>query len=51
MKREEIPTRDPAVDSSAARAHVIRWLGDCYLPASPIHASRKGPRPPALGIE
>lgn len=51
MKREEIPTRAPAADYSAARAHGIRWLGDCYLLASPIKASRKGPRPPALGIE
>lgn len=50
MKRKESPTPTWVVDYSAARAHAIHWLGDRYLLASPIKASRGGPRPPAPGI-
>jgi len=37
-------------DYGAARAHAIRWLGDRYLLAKPINASRYWARPPAPGI-
>ena len=50
MKRKESPTPAWVVDDRVARAHAIRWLGDRYLLASPIKASREGPRPPAPGI-
>jgi len=30
----------PVVDYSAARAKAIRWLGDRYLLAKPINATR-----------
>ena len=50
MKRKEMTTPVWVVDYSAARAHAIRWLGDRYLLARPINASRFGPRPLAPGI-
>ncbi len=32
------------VDRSAAQAHAIRWLGDRYLLAKPVNASKYAPR-------
>jgi hypothetical protein len=49
MKRKE-PALSWTVDYGAARAHAIRWLGDRYLLAKPINASRYGARLPTPGI-
>lgn len=40
MKRSTALSPGPVVDYSAARARAIRWLGDRYLLAKPINASR-----------
>lgn len=41
MKRNQTePTPAWVVDYSAARAQAIRWLGDRYLLAKPINATR-----------
>jgi hypothetical protein len=45
MKRTKSePTSAWVVDYSAARADAIRWLGDRYLLAKPIKASRYSSR-------
>lgn len=41
MKRKA-STLGQVVDYSAARARAIRWLGERYLLARPINASRHG---------
>lgn len=45
MKRNQTDPSSPwLVDYSAARAQAIRWLGDRYLLAKPINATRYSSR-------
>jgi hypothetical protein len=43
VKKTTHQTPAVVVDYSAARAQAIRWLGDRYLLAKPINASRSLP--------
>jgi hypothetical protein len=50
MRKSTDPRQALLVDYSAARARAIRWLGDRYLLAKPINASRYSRPQPASPV-
>jgi len=50
MRKSTDPRQALLVDYSAARARAIRWLGDRYLLAKPINASRYSRPQPATPV-